>query len=720
MSSLEIVTGYWIDYGKSPFHRARLTLTTNESNLLLVALAVLTALTGEYLWQILCQLMFLRRATDEARDGLFHQTQLSLRNDDSPGEFSWSMFRLGVAWGKRRSSFRWRAFRWAVFGLVMLILNNASSFWLPVLASEGEVLIKGTPNEVNWTRVDFPDPKTQKDVMDQDTRERMSIMSSGSKVFSSYAASCYPDLNAEAGFNRIGSNMCGWYVQRYLNTSVAFPRVCPFAQDLCAVPSDQVIRVDSGRINSHDHLGINSPPNARVEIETSITCSPLRTDGYMTPDYINHNGVNDTLLFYYGDNWLANPARLMNDVYNSALDNGTNITYYYTRAQEIAKEQPIALFVATEDLLNAFFRVPQFNMSSTLRTSDARVTIFFLGNRLELTAAASDPWFNNTRISQGGDGSIYYGAYKPVSPLGCTQTHAFCNPNTNLCVEQNIAFPPYFTGRSNDPLWDKLALSPEQRLVAEMMIFASRASVLGELVVNSPASDLLLIYRMVSDTDTTEVSLPDDHWHREVRNFMNMALSKMQGVSMSFVTPPTPIARQWGAINSPPLDPTMAYISARVKIRSHSHQSFSVAALALVIALQGMIILAGLYMQFVWPWLRLRKPDDSPNHNRGYKIWQLMGAVQLHRCLHQLLGRGRWRGAWHQIPTTDPGSLFSEYGKLPWQPYVTLEQEQALSKQAEGDAHRHGGVTTTEVKGSLDGKCEDSGANSSVDTLKHA
>lgn len=75
MSSRDIVRGYWTDYGQSPFLRARLTLTTNETNLLLIALAVLTALTGEYLWQILCQLLFLvRTAKYRALDAVLTST----------------------------------------------------------------------------------------------------------------------------------------------------------------------------------------------------------------------------------------------------------------------------------------------------------------------------------------------------------------------------------------------------------------------------------------------------------------------------------------------------------------------------------------------------------------------------------------------------------------------------------------------------------------------
>ncbi|KJX96287.1 hypothetical protein TI39_contig682g00002 [Zymoseptoria brevis] len=719
MSSHDIVRGYWTDYGQSPFNRARLTLTTNETNLLLIALAVLTALTGEYLWQILCQLLFLQRATYEPRDGLFHQTQLSLRNDDSPGEFSWNMFRLGMAWGKRRGAFRWRAWRWTSFGLLMLILNNASSFWLPVLSSEGQVLLKTGPNIVNYTLGNFPDHKTHVDIQDEIVRELRRNNAAQRQAWASYTASCYPETGYDDNSHMFGSNMCGLYVQRYLNTTVSFPGTCPFAQDLCAVPPDQVIRVESGRINSHDHLGINSAPHARLEIQTSITCSPLRTDGYMTPDYINHNGVNDTLLFYYGDYWNRYTAGYISDVYDDARDIGLNITYYYTKAQEIAREQPVALFTASEDVLSGGDFVPMFNLSSALKTSDAPVTIYFLSNRLDLNAPVSDPWFNNTRTVHRGK-EAYYAAYRPVSPLGCTQTHVFCNPTINRCIEQNIVTGPWKGPHANDALFDELALSSEQRLLAVTMVRTARASTLGEASVDWQGTNDLLVNRMLGGNDPFNVDMPINQWQLEVQNFMNMVLSRVQGNALGLIQKPPPVAVQWNMIDPEGASPDLDYIRTRIKIRSHSHQSFSVAALALVIALQGTVILAGLLMQFAWPWERLRKPDDSPTYNRGYKMWQLMGAVQLHRCLHQLLGRGRWRGAWHQIPTTDPGSLFSEYGKLPWQPYVTFEQEQALSKQAEGDAYRHGGVTTTEVKGSLEGKCENSGANTSVDTLKHA
>jgi hypothetical protein len=54
---------------------------------------------------------------------------------------------------------------------------------------------------------------------------------------------------------------------------------CPFEEEMCKTHTDNII-LDSGYINSHDHLGINAPNDERFLLRTRLQCAPLVTQGY--------------------------------------------------------------------------------------------------------------------------------------------------------------------------------------------------------------------------------------------------------------------------------------------------------------------------------------------------------------------------------------------------------------------------------------------------------
>ena len=72
----------------------------------------------------------------------------------------------------------------------------------------------------------------------------------------------------------------------------------------------------SKRINSHHDLGINAPPNARVELEKITTCAPLTYRNFTQVV----NATNDP------DN-LGAPGDTLIKVYMGEIYNVTNQTY---------------------------------------------------------------------------------------------------------------------------------------------------------------------------------------------------------------------------------------------------------------------------------------------------------------------------------------------------------------------------------------------------------
>lgn len=66
-------------------------------------------------------------------------------------------------------------------------------------------------------------------------------------------------------------------------------------------------QMTSERINSHHHLGINAPPNSRVEFEKTTTCAPVTYKNFTKvvnatddPDSLGMPG--DTIMKFYMGN----------------------------------------------------------------------------------------------------------------------------------------------------------------------------------------------------------------------------------------------------------------------------------------------------------------------------------------------------------------------------------------------------------------------------------
>ena len=78
---------------------------------------------------------------------------------------------------------------------------------------------------------------------------------------------------------------------------------CPFDSSICTLNKGNIM-LDSGLIDSYQHLGLNDGPRFQVRLKRH--CAPLLTEGYTERDT---NSSDPTMKYYYGSSLSANRTR---------------------------------------------------------------------------------------------------------------------------------------------------------------------------------------------------------------------------------------------------------------------------------------------------------------------------------------------------------------------------------------------------------------------------
>lgn len=89
--------------------------------------------------------------------------------------------------------------------------------------------------------------------------------------FFAYATECYgqPDVQR--------TERCETFVRPTLPYKSDRNASCPFAEEMCKSSSDNLL-IDSGKLDSSDHLGLNKGPRFTVRYQSH--CAPLKTHGF--------------------------------------------------------------------------------------------------------------------------------------------------------------------------------------------------------------------------------------------------------------------------------------------------------------------------------------------------------------------------------------------------------------------------------------------------------
>lgn len=284
-----VYLGVWTNWSRgSAIMGATLTTTQSNGNALIAFTAVFIPFVASRLWKMLCFAIHTCRSRRGGQDAIYHQRQVVLRNSSSPDSGLFSLLQLLWAW--RRSSAKTLVHVLPLLILALLFIvafTLAGGYSSRITSVAGnEVLLKGD----GCARVNRFEPPS-------------SGIASHVAVNAWFAAKWEDAANyAQQCYAGQGGTMfdCNRFAVSHLPTETADGNYkCPFDSDVCLLNAAN-LRLDTGYIDSNDHLGLNAPANQRILTRRVLTCAPLKTEGYT---YM-HTSDNQTFVRYnYGSGY---------------------------------------------------------------------------------------------------------------------------------------------------------------------------------------------------------------------------------------------------------------------------------------------------------------------------------------------------------------------------------------------------------------------------------
>lgn len=116
-------------------------------------------------------------------------------------------------------------------------------------------------------------------------------LSQRSTAYLDQSLQCYSTSRA------LKSENCRPYIKPVLPYTMTPNASCPFDPAICLTKNNLVL--DTGLLNSHDHLGINAPSKSRFHFRSVTSCAPLVTEGF-TKIHMNSAPQIPLMRYYYG------------------------------------------------------------------------------------------------------------------------------------------------------------------------------------------------------------------------------------------------------------------------------------------------------------------------------------------------------------------------------------------------------------------------------------
>ncbi|GAM88997.1 hypothetical protein ANO11243_070310 [Dothideomycetidae sp. 11243] len=614
-----IYKGFWIEWAKGPAIGATITLTTRSAGFLAAFLANFVVYVGLQLWYILAFVIHQWRASRSPQNGIFHQRQVIFRNSQSPWEVAWAFFRQGWAWRKVKRGMFIQTAGWVFFTTFLAILIAVYSILSgKVTSAEGNTRLM-SPNHCGYMRFNA----TPNDVFDFAFHSVNATLAAAE-----YAKRCYSSGSSSA-FD------CDNYVQSYLNTTQTMS-VCPF-EDYCqaGLPQLPALTVDTGLIDSREHLGINTKDSDAITFRKVTSCAPLGLHQFVT-NASSPTGATDAVE-YLVDVGTGGHTFVYDNI-SVATNFGWTVYSVYSQAEAPPGD-------------NTWIPIPAFNKT------DADVTLILIApNSLLFTVENTDPVFSATRFAKNqtvGDYTVtYFRATYDFSIIGCTEQYQVCQQDGSGCTPLGGSYVLNSTAQ-------------EYEFSATQLNIISRMSNTAQLLL--PLS-YQIGFRGPSALRVTEQQwmgaigpLQTNQWMAEVIGWCQTSLAILQQSVLDYVAQPAD--RFNGHYLETPSDAISRELcyAQMVKVTGGT-VSFSAASLGLVIGFGSLVILVAFTIVPVTSFVQ-RKILKSYNFKRLQ--WIIEGRLQLQRQMYEAAGLGgEWKKPKSTIPITAETVKFGGGGDL--------------------------------------------------------
>ncbi|KAM7200403.1 hypothetical protein V8F20_005380 [Naviculisporaceae sp. PSN 640] len=733
----KVYTGIWVNWSRGPVMGSTLTLTRRDGNLLIAFTAFFIGFIASRAWRIISFALHRYYSTPEARDALHHQRQAVLRNSETPG---WSFWTLGqIAWAWRRSPLQSQPgpehhhnHRRRVLAVVMPTLLAsvlcmaafaiASGFSSQMTTADRggveEVLIDGTNcGMVTYTVTrDMAFSKVDLMVTREDSRRRNDAVN--------YAQQCYDATNKQSQPSDINSGGvfdCNLLARPNLvsqtgsgpqGASINTNAPCPFSKGLCQTgDSSGNLLLDTGYIDSHEHLGLNSHKQDRIAMRQRYHCAPLRTEGFEEDVKDEEDGITYTR-YNYGPiikRAINSTGQEHIEVQNYTLMvRGLDAQYPDPKTRKestgISESANFLLPVYQSQTINgSVSKASRYVPLPELQRADGSVEVIFLvGNGVGFPDQSVDPWYRVSNVTAGNfyatmrKGSLpYYRPAEAASPLGCVEQFQFCRSSDMECGPL-AAWLDAITGAA--PLFD---LTPEEVVKSDKLKGSSLSSrfiwytqILNYMSLTASMMPIFPSSSKLSSEDFLErgfqFGLGEAQWQRDVSQWWSTWLSMLQigfldtarGPPASFSDYPEQV------VIARPADGHMQDMCYNQKVQSRGrHVSFSMFGLCFVFVAGSLIFLVSYLLEpiFAFDWRgrfsffrlcggRRASPEQSGFARKGTRNfknleWDTTDVLHLQALSFHCKGKGTWAprsfgigsegaGVGSVPVTTEPGEVF--------------------------------------------------------------
>ena len=295
---------------------------------LLLFLALSVMFVGTRSWRILAFALHQMYSSGpgQPQDAIYHQRQAILRNAETGLSATLGLGQVVWCWTGHGSRLRRRlipdvcsiSILTAMFAMASLFSSRLASLsGTDVLIASDNCGTPATPSylttEKNATGIEATRNVTTLYIPFTGALHGQAL---------SYARSCYAE--------RSGMLDCGLLPKRRLSYKVDRNATCPFDSSICTSFYGN-FELDTGYIDSAADLGVNAPPEERIQARYRIRCAPLVIDGYTSQEVVGeeHRQTIVTTSMYYGssNSFQAHTAATSNATFSHAVYfAGPNVT----------------------------------------------------------------------------------------------------------------------------------------------------------------------------------------------------------------------------------------------------------------------------------------------------------------------------------------------------------------------------------------------------------
>ncbi|KAI9159170.1 MFS-type efflux transporter MFS1 [Paramyrothecium foliicola] len=564
-SSLPVQLGLWTNWSHGPVLGKTLTVSRTDGALIIAFVAFFVTITGSQLWRIICFFLHSAYSSPQPGDAIYNQRQAILRNSSSPISSLWEFTQVMIAWRKSTSLSFGKLLPvslCAAFSAGALIV--ASGFSSRVAFGD-EVLIDGDHCGI---------VSTNNAAMVDDILLRIQLYHAvTTERHAAYAQRCYMRDANEEGCNTLARKSLPITIDRSAN--------CPFKDSLCITQNANIL-LDTGPLDSHWDLGVNSPPDLRFQYRRTFHCAPLTTTDYKSniTDARNRTYTRYT----YGPWNIENPTFNCNCSYAVPIDvQRPNRKLIVEAASTGFKLNAINAYTTNgsfNDAISAFTPIAEFS------GIDADLDLVFLSaNTVTFVEKSEDIWYRaNSPVkviaSVVGDGnttmaSTFWEADEPAWPMGCVTRHQFCNPSSSQ------KDPCTKLGSFDDALAHaQILFDPMSGVLNWFPGILDQSGSLSTLLFKQGPRTLASRFSLIKED--VQAGIAPDQWQVDVTSWFSHMLAALQLQMVTIASGPSRINSELKDFIDKPLTQEQRRLCQSQKIRSTDYISFSIFGLLFI------------------------------------------------------------------------------------------------------------------------------------------